>query len=83
MIMLYRKGKSHVIRGVECDIGRFENNRLQSCLGAGWVIDPQELVEVEEVAEVVEVNEPVEVTEAEVVKPKAPKKKSGRPRKKK
>jgi len=92
--MLYRKGNTHVIRGVKCDIGRFENSRLQAFLNIGWVIDPQELVEVEEVVEVAETEEveesvevvaAVEPVEAEVVKPtaKAPKKKAGRPRKKK
>ena len=77
MIALYRKGNTHVIRGVKCEMGRFETKRLQGCLNSGWVTNPQDLLEVEEVVEVVE---PVVVVKPTV---KVPKKKSGRPRKKK
>ena len=48
MIMLYRKGNTHVIRGVECEMGRFETNRLMACLNSGWVTSPQDLLEGEE-----------------------------------
>ena len=80
MIALYRKGNTHVIRGVKCEMGRFETKRLQGCLNSGWVTNPQDLLEVEEVVEVVEVEEPAEVVKPTVNKPK---KKAGRPRKKK
>ncbi|MEE9311618.1 MAG: hypothetical protein V3V10_04320 [Planctomycetota bacterium] len=79
MIALYRKGATHTIRGVTCEMGRFETKRLQSLLNSGWVTNPQDLLEA---AEVVEVEEPVEV--AEVVKPTAKQpKKTRKPRKKK
>lgn len=78
MIALYRKGATHTIRGVTCEMGRFETKRLQSLLDSGWVTNPQALLEVEE-EEVVEV-----VAVAEVVKPKVNKpKKTRKPRKEK
>jgi len=61
MIALYRKGNTHVIRGVKCEMGRFETKRLQGCLNSGWVTNPQDLLEVEKVVEVVECSSDVAI----------------------
>lgn len=40
MIVLYRKGNTHTIRGHECEAKRFPANRLKQALASGWVADP-------------------------------------------
>ena len=77
MIALYRKGNTHVIRGVKCEMGRFETKRLQGCLNSGWVTNPQDLLEVEE-PNMREFKD-LDIKDPYVDKPK---KKAGRPRKK-
>ncbi|MAF43434.1 MAG: hypothetical protein CMI54_04595 [Parcubacteria group bacterium] len=45
MIALYKKGNTHIIDGVSCELGRFKNSELQSLLGQGWKISPKDLEE--------------------------------------
>lgn len=42
-IVLYRKGDSHVVRGVACEASRFEVSSLKNALAAGWVVDPSQI----------------------------------------
>ena len=41
MIALYRKGNSHNVRGIVCEVGRFHSSKLKQRLLEGWVIDPK------------------------------------------
>ena len=45
MIALYKKGNTHTIRGIECEMGRFQNRELEARLNEGWKIKPEDLVE--------------------------------------
>ena len=45
MIALYKKGNTHKIRGVECEMGRFQNRELDARLKEGWKISPEELIQ--------------------------------------
>lgn len=42
-IHLYRKGTTHEIKGVLCELRSFEAHELESCLRAGWVVDAAHL----------------------------------------
>ena len=44
-VALYRKGNTHTIRGIECEMQRFDNQHFESYLQEGWVIDPKLLAE--------------------------------------
>ena len=48
MIMLYRAGDTHTIRGKRCEAKRFENRQLQACLDAGWRASPEQVPELAE-----------------------------------
>ena len=45
MIQLYRKGCTHTVRGIECELGNFQATELETMLSDGWVKDPSELTE--------------------------------------
>jgi catabolite regulation protein CreA len=45
MIQLYRKGDTHEIRGVTCEVCNFDISMMNEMLKEGWVKDPAELVE--------------------------------------
>lgn len=45
MIVLYKKGDTHNIGGVKCEIGRFKNNEITFRLAEGWKVSPKDLVE--------------------------------------
>ena len=40
-ISLYRDGKTHTVRGVQCEMGLFQTNRLQNMLEQGWRVTPE------------------------------------------
>ncbi len=42
-VILYRKGTSHTVDGIQCEQGRFEVRRMQHLLSTGWVGDIKEL----------------------------------------
>lgn len=44
MIVLYRKGSTHIEFGIQCEAARFEPEYLEDMLAEGWVIDPKLLV---------------------------------------
>lgn len=44
-VQLYKKGNTHNIRGVECEMVTFPVSYLHSALQQGYVTDPQTLVE--------------------------------------
>lgn len=43
-VLVYRKGESHEIRGIKCEMARIEVRSLQNHLNAGWVTDINDLV---------------------------------------
>ena len=44
-VQLYKKGNTHTIRGVECEMVTYPVSYLHSALQQGYVTDPQKLVE--------------------------------------
>lgn len=42
-IQLYRKGSSHTVRGIECEVCNFAPASLDGMLADGWVTSPEEL----------------------------------------
>lgn len=44
-IVLYREGDTHTVRGVQCEMGRFDLNEMQTMLDKGWKKSPDDLVE--------------------------------------
>lgn len=44
-VMLYTHGDEYEIRGVRCNLGRFDNDLLEEKLAEGWVINPADLVQ--------------------------------------
>lgn len=42
-IALYRKGNTHIIKGVECEMTHCQASSLNSMLNAGWTNDVQSL----------------------------------------
>lgn len=40
---LYRAGKTHIIRGVECEMIVVQVEHLESHLNAGWLTDPKDI----------------------------------------
>ena len=44
MIQLYKKGNTHTVRGIKCEVCNFNLNELEHRLKEGWVKDPSELV---------------------------------------
>lgn len=42
-VMLYKKGDSHEIRGVKCEMQKFSVSSLESALASGWVTDPNDI----------------------------------------
>ena len=47
-ISLYRDGDTHVIRGVTCEMGRFEVHEREHALSVGWRTKPEETVDVDQ-----------------------------------
>lgn len=43
MIALYRKGDTHTIRGIQCEMQRFPNHQLHNMLNCGWSTSPEAL----------------------------------------
>jgi len=74
-IALYRKGVTHEIKGVTCEIGTFNASQLNEKLKEGWHTDPTKLMS--DTLEAIENqnNEGTDIkTEAEITKPKKGKK---------
>lgn len=44
-IALYKKGNTHIIKGVECEMTLCQVSSLQNMLNAGWVANVKDLVE--------------------------------------
>ena len=42
-LVLYKKGTTHEVNGVKCEIGRFEYDELFDRLKEGWVNDPDKI----------------------------------------
>jgi len=42
-IALYKKGATHEIKGITCEIGTFDASELDSLLKEGWHTDPTDL----------------------------------------
>lgn len=42
-IQLYRKGNTHVVQGIECELCNFPVNKLEQRLSEGWFKTPQEI----------------------------------------
>ena len=42
-VVLYRKGSTHIVRGVKCESCKFEPFELESQLKNGWHLSPEEL----------------------------------------
>jgi len=47
MFALYRKGFSHVVRGVQCELIRVEERELDQYRADGWVDDEKLLIQEE------------------------------------
>ncbi len=45
MIQLYRKGNTHTVRGVECELRNFDAAEIDLRLAEGWVKDTSDLAE--------------------------------------
>jgi len=43
MIALYRAGKTHTVRGIVCEIGRFPLEQMEEKLQLGWLKTPEEI----------------------------------------
>jgi len=43
-IALYRKGSTHEIKGITCEIGTFDAQELDAKLKEGWHTDPAKLM---------------------------------------
>lgn len=43
MIVLYKKGNTHTVRGVACIAGRFYVEELEQALSDGWITNPAKL----------------------------------------
>lgn len=43
MITLYKKGSTHIVKGVECEIKNFNIDELESAKKEGYVTDPKDL----------------------------------------
>lgn len=72
MLMLYRSGNTHIVRGIECEAKRFRNGSLKALLAQGWQLTPEE-------TQAESAPETTEAAAAAVEPVKA--KKRGRPRK--
>lgn len=44
-IALYKKGDTHVVRGVTCEMARFEINEMENALSLGWKKSPEDTIE--------------------------------------
>lgn len=64
MLMLYRAGNTHKVRGIECEVGRFQNRSLKTLLDNGWKLRPEDTVSQPE--------EPTPVEPVKSVEAKAP-----------
>jgi len=51
MIVLYRKGNTHVEHGIECEMLRCRPEEYHSMIEAGCVTDPKKLVQAPETPE--------------------------------
>ena len=74
-IALYRKGVTHEIKGIVCEIGTFNVSQLNEKLKEGWHTDPANLMS--DTLEAIENqnNKGTDIkTEDEIVKPKKGKK---------
>lgn len=43
MITLYKKGNSHIVRGVICELRKFGNDELDYAKSLGYITDPLKL----------------------------------------
>lgn len=43
MICLYKKGNTHIVRGVNCTLERFKPDDLDYALSLGYVVDPTQI----------------------------------------
>lgn len=47
MITLYKKGNSHIVRGIICELRNFKTNELEFAKSLGYITDPLKLDEKE------------------------------------
>lgn len=47
-VVLYKKGTTHNVRGVECEMQLFNIKSMSGALDSGWVTDPTKLAKKEE-----------------------------------
>jgi len=67
--VLYKPGSTKIIRGIECDLQKFENGSVEHALSNGWSYSPAECYEIkEEIPEEpdTEVIEHVEMSDDEI-----------------
>lgn len=67
-VLVYNHGKGHIEHGIECKVERIDPKFLDGMLGAGWVLDPRDLVKPKEEART---DEPVQEPKKRGRKPKA------------
>lgn len=53
-LQLYRKGDTHNVRGIECELVNIRHDQVDEYLAQGWVRDPKEIDEPEKPDNVVE-----------------------------
>lgn len=51
MIQLYRKGDTHTVRGIKCELCNFSNGELEYQLNEGWLKSPEDIDNNEEASE--------------------------------
>jgi hypothetical protein len=75
MVIIYRKGNTHQIRGIECEKSMVDALELDQYLSDGWVVRPEDLIKYEEPEETndtpedeeqVELEEPKKITKEEI-----------------
>lgn len=49
-VMLYRKGNTHTIRGITCEMGKFPAEDMDEMIKAGWSTSPQRAYRMDEVS---------------------------------
>ena len=47
MITLYKKGNTHIVRDIICELRQFKVNELEYALSLGYITDPKKLAEKE------------------------------------
>lgn len=69
-VLLYKKGDSATINEVQCDIQRFEVDRVDGALADGWCLSVEELIEKPKIDEVSHETDPKPDTKKKKASPK-------------